>query len=207
VIAMAKIIKVEFPQKNKKTKKILPDVYQLKIVLLDTDPVVWRRLQVPGSFSLAKLHDALQLSMGWTDAHMHQFIIGKDFYGKPSEEVDWGGPKVFDERKTRLCDLKAKIRKNFIYEYDFGDSWQHEIKVEKVIAAKETILKHPILLAGERACPPEDVGGIPGYEEFLVAVKNPEDEENAELLEWYGEKYDPDHVAMEAINKLLKKLR
>jgi len=106
-----------------------------------------------------------------------------------------------------LCDLKAKIRKNFIYEYDFGDSWQHEIKVEKVIAAKETILKHPILLAGERACPPEDVGGIPGYEEFLAALKNPEDEENAEILEWYGEEYDPDLFAMDAINKLLKKLR
>ena len=204
---MGKIIKVDFPQKNKKIKKILSDVYQLKIVLLGTDPVVWRRVQVPGSFSLAKLHDALQLSMGWTDAHMHQFIIGKDFYGQPSEEDDWGGTKVFDERKIKLCDLKAKIRKNFIYEYDFGDSWQHEIKVEKIIAAKETILKHPILLAGERACPPEDVGGIPGYEEFLAALKNPEDEANAELIEWYGEEYDPDHVAMEAINKLLKKLR
>lgn len=204
---MGKIIKVDFPQKNKKTKKTLPDVYQLKIVLLGTDPVVWRRVQVPGTFSLAKLHDVLQLSMGWTDSHMHQFIIGKDFYGHPAEEDDWGDRKVFDERKTKLSDLKTKIKKNFIYEYDFGDSWQHEIKVEKVIAATETILKHPILLAGERACPPEDVGGIPGYEEFLAALKNPEDEANAELIEWYGEKYDPDHIAMEAINKLLKKLR
>lgn len=204
---MGKIIKVDFPQKNKKIKKILPDVYQLKIVLMGTDPVVWRRVQVPGTFSLAKLHDVLQLSMGWTDSHMHQFIIGKDFYGHPAEEDDWGDRKVFDERKTKLSDLKAKIKKNFIYEYDFGDSWQHEIKVEKVIAATETILKHPILLAGERACPPEDVGGIPGYEEFLAALKNPEDEANAELIEWYGEKYDPDHIAMETINKLLKKLR
>ncbi|MCK9296599.1 MAG: plasmid pRiA4b ORF-3 family protein [Desulfobulbaceae bacterium] len=204
---MGKIIKVDFPQKNKKIKQILPDVYQLKISLLGTDPVVWRRVQVPGSFSLAKLHDVIQLSMGWDDSHMHQFIIGKELYGRPSEEEDWEGTKVFDERKTRLSDLKAKIKKKFIYEYDFGDSWQHEIKVEKVIAAKETILKHPILLAGERACPPEDVGGIPGYEEFLAALKNPEDEENAEILDWYGEEYDPDHVGLEEINKLLKKLR
>ncbi len=204
---MGKIIKVDFPQKNKKIKKILPDVYQLKISLLGTDPVVWRRVQVPGSFSLAKLHDVIQLSMGWDDSHMHQFIIGKELYGQPSEEEDWEGTKVFDERKTGLSDLKARIKKKFIYEYDFGDSWQHEIKVEKVIAAKETILKHPILLAGERACPPEDVGGIPGYEEFLAALKNPEVEENAEILEWYGEEYDPDHVGLDEINKLLKKLR
>jgi len=204
---MGKIIKVDFPQNNKKKKKILPDVYQLKIVLLGTDPVVWRRVQVPGSFSLAKLHDVLQLAMGWTNSHMHQFIIGKDFYGQPSEDEDWGGVKVFDERKTKLSDLKTRIRKNFIYEYDFGDSWQHEIKLEKVIAATETILKHPILLAGERACPPEDVGGIPGYEEFLAALKNPEDEASAELIEWYGEEYDPDHIGLDAINKLLKKMR
>ncbi|MBU0968977.1 MAG: plasmid pRiA4b ORF-3 family protein [Proteobacteria bacterium] len=204
---MGKIIKVDFPQKNKKTKKILPDVYQLKISLLGTDPVVWRRLQVPGSFSLAKLHTVIQLSMGWDDCHMHQFIIGKELYGQPSAEEDWEGIKVFDERKTKLGDLKTKIKKKFIYEYDFGDSWQHEIKVEKVIAAKETILKHPILLAGERACPPEDVGGIPGYEEFLAALKNPEDAENAEILEWYGEEYNPDHVGLEEINILLKKLR
>ncbi|MEW6519281.1 MAG: plasmid pRiA4b ORF-3 family protein [Thermodesulfobacteriota bacterium] len=204
---MGKIIKVDFPQKNKKTKKTLPDVYQLKIVLLGTDPVVWRRVQVPGSFSLAKFHEVIQLAMGWTNSHLHQFIIEKELYGQPSEDDDWAGAKVFDERKIKLGDLKARIRKKFIYEYDFGDSWQHEIKVEKVIAAKETILKHPILLAGERACPPEDVGGIPGYEEFLAALKNPDDEGNAEIIEWYGEEYDPDHVGLDEINKLLKKLR
>ena len=207
VWVMGKIIKVDFSRKGAKTKKASAEVYQLKIVLAGTQPPVWRRVQVPGNVSLARLHKVIQLCMGWSGTHMHHFVVGRECYAPPAKGDDRGAAQVIDEARVKLGDLKVKIKKSFLYEYDFGDSWQHVIHVEKVIAAKETILKYPVLLDGGRACPPEDIGGIPGYEDFLAALQDPADEENAELIEWYGNDYDPDRLDIAAINKLLKKLR
>ncbi|MBI5557063.1 MAG: plasmid pRiA4b ORF-3 family protein [Deltaproteobacteria bacterium] len=204
---MGKIIRVDFPRKSVKSKKRPAEVFQLKIVLTGAKPPIWRRVQVPGNISLAKLHKVIQRCMGWTDSHMHHFIAGRNFYAPPAPEDISEGVRVLDEGKVKLCEIEEVDRKKFIYEYDFGDSWRHEIKVEKVIAAGETIVKHAVLLDGARACPPEDIGGIPGYEDFLVALENPEDEENGELLAEFGRDFDPDHLEVEAINKLLKKLR
>ncbi|MFC1524025.1 plasmid pRiA4b ORF-3 family protein [Thermodesulfobacteriota bacterium] len=210
---MAKVIKGNFPAKPKKKtipikKKAPKAAYQLKVSLLYSKPPIWRRIQVPGGMTLARLHDVIQLCMGWTDTHLHQFMIGNDFYAIPDEDDEWGEIRTLDESKFKLCDLEADMRKHCMYEYDFGDGWEHKIKIEKVIPPDDKPAPHPILLAGARACPPEDIGGPPGYEDFLAALQDPQSEEHAEMLEWYGsDPFDPDFFEMDEINKLLKKIK
>jgi hypothetical protein len=202
---MAKVIKGNFSAKQKKTPAA---VYQLKITLLDTKPPIWRRVQVPGSMTLSRLHDVIQLCMGWTDSHLHQFMIGNNFYGPVDLDDDWRETKALAETRFKLCDLEDDMRLRFMYEYDFGDGWQHKIKIEKVIAPDEKSLKHPVLLAGKRACPPEDIGGPPGYEGFLAAISDPENKEHEEMRDWYGsDDFDPDFFAIGQINKILKKIK
>jgi hypothetical protein len=208
---MAEIIRGIFPAKPKKTDKATakttPAAYQLHISLLHTRPLVWRRVQVPGRMRLSRLHEVIQLCLGWTDSHLHQFVIGSNFYAPAMEEDDWSEGKVYDESRFRLGALEADLRQRFIYEYDFGDGWQHEIRIEKGIAAHEKPAGCPILLAGERACPPEDIGGPAGYRHFLLAAGDPAHEDHQEMLDWYGRDFDPDSLAVDAINKILKKMK
>ena len=202
---MAKVIKGNFSTKQKKTP---PTAYQLKVSLLYSEPLIWRRVQVPGTMTLSRLHDVIQLCMGWTDSHLHQFMIGSNFYGPADLNDDWSEMKTHDETRFKLCDLEGDMRLRFIYEYDFGDGWQHEIEIEKVIAPDEKSPKHPVLLAGERACPPEDIGGVPGYENFLEIMNDPENEEHEELRDWYGsDDFDPEYFEMEKINEILIKIK
>ena len=210
---MAKIIKGNFSAIQRKTdnedqKKNPAAAYQLKVSLLYSAPLIWRRVQVPGNLTLAKLHDVIQLCMGWTDTHLHQFMIGRNLYGPTDLNDDWSEVKALDESAFRLCDLEAEMRKRCIYEYDFGDGWQHEIEIEKVISPAEKSSEYPVLLAGVRACPPEDIGGVPGYENFLEVMNDPQSEDYAEMLRWYGsETFDPDFFEMAEINKILKKIK
>jgi hypothetical protein len=202
---MAKVIKGNFSTKQKKTP---PTAYQLKISLLYSEPLIWRRVQVPGSMTLSRLHDVIQLCMGWTDSHLHQFMIGNNFYGPVDLDGNLSEIKILDETRFKLCDLEGDMRLRFMYEYDFGDGWMHEIKIEKVIAPDEKSPKHPVLLAGKRACPPEDIGGPPGYENFLAAISDPENEEHEEMRDWYGsDDFDPEYFEMVEINKILKKMK
>ena len=210
---MAKVIQGNFPASPR--KKVVPikekspaDIYQLKISLIYSSPPIWRRVQVPATMKLSLLHEVIQLCMGWTDTHLHQFVIHNNFYGPANLENDWNEIKAYDEKKFSLCDLEADIRKGCMYEYDFGDGWQHEIKIEKVLPPDGKTPKHPVLLAGERACPPEDIGGIPGYEDFLEALADPESEEREEMLQWYGsDHFAPEYFDIEKINKILKKIK
>jgi len=210
---MGKIIQGKFPAKLKKMDnpaqaKALATSYQFKITLLYCKPPIWRRIQVPGNLTLSRLHDVIQLCMGWTDSHLHRFVIGDHFYGPADLDDDWSETKNFDERKFKLYDLEADMRRRFMYEYDFGDSWLHKIRIEKVIAPGEKNPGHPVLLAGERACPPEDIGGPPGYEDFLDAISDSENEEHEDVLDWYGsDDYDPEYFEADAINKILKKVK
>ncbi|MBU0728246.1 MAG: plasmid pRiA4b ORF-3 family protein [Proteobacteria bacterium] len=210
---MAKIIQGNFSAKQRETDKAVKKktpvaAYQLKVSLLYSEPLIWRRVQVPGDLTLAKLHDVIQLCMGWTDTHLHQFMIGRNLYGPADLDDEWSEIKALDEKKFRLCDLEADMRKRCMYEYDFGDGWQHEIEIEKVITSAEKPSQYPVLLAGARACPPEDVGGVPGYENFLEAMNDPQSEDHAEMMRWYGsDTFDPDFFEMDAINKILKKIK
>jgi len=180
---------------------VIATTYQLHVTLLHIDPPIWRRLRVPGELSLAELHRVLQISMGWTESHLHQFELGKRLYGVPDGE-DWG-LRVIDERTVRLSEI-ARAKSKLIYEYDFGDGWRHEIRVERVESATEPELR---CIDGARACPPEDVGGPGGYEGLLAAMANPDDSEHQELLEWVDPSFDSEAFDLAAIQARLAPLQ
>jgi hypothetical protein len=181
------------PRAQKTTAKKPSLVYQFKIVLLDVKPLIWRRIQVPDG-TLDKLHEHIQTAMGWTNSHLHQFIIGGKYYGD-TELLDdgWDDRDFIDSTKLRLSKLLDKKRKSirFFYEYDFGDGWRHEIVYEGM-QPSEARTKYPRCLEGARACPPEDVGGPWGYADFLEAIRDPKHESHEDLLEWIGGAFDPE---------------
>jgi hypothetical protein len=163
-------------------------VYQFKITLLGAKPPIWRRIQVQDC-TLDKLHEHIQTSMGWTNSHLHRFQIGEDRYADPmlmEEDMEEFGYK--DSTTTMLSEIVPSTGKRFRfeYEYDFGDSWDHEVLFEGCPKA-EAGRQYPACLEGERACPPEDVGGVGGYADFLRTIQDKNHEEREELLEWDGE--------------------
>jgi hypothetical protein len=172
-------------------------VLTLKVVLEDVRPQIWRRLRVPGAFSLAELHYVLQIAMGWEDAHVHQFTIDRINYA----EVRRGEPSdLRDERSLRLSDL-ARRRKPFSYEYDFGDGWKHQITVEKV--DEEGTDFAATCLLGQRACPPEDCGGPYGYMRLVRSLANPRHREYEDMADWAGD-VDPAAFDVAAVNQRLR---
>lgn len=196
------------PTKPAKAKKASSTgtVYQLKITLKESQPPIWRRIQVEDC-TLDKLHEHIQTAMGWTNSHLHHFQVGEQLYGDPMlmqenfEEMEYE-----DSTTTNLSDIipqKAKTFR-FIYEYDFGDSWYHDILVEGC-TEEEPDKKYPVCLAGKRACPPEDCGGIWGYPGFIHAIENPDHEQHEELLEWIGGSFDPEAFDPAPATKAMKK--
>ena len=175
-------------------------IYELKITLKDGNPSIWRRLQVPGKFNLLKLHEVIQTAMGWTDSHLHQYIIQGQNFSIPSED---DLEPVIDECLYQLWKVAPREGMKFIYEYDFGDGWTHLVEVERILPP-DSQFKHPACLAGERACPPEDVGGIGGYELFLEAIADPEHEEHESYVEWIDTDFDPEAFDLEGVNNDLK---
>ena len=147
-------------------------VYQFKVTLKESHPPIWRRIQVPDC-TLGELHEVLQVVMGWKDSHLHQFIVRGECYGPPDpEDADWD-MEIEDEEKLSISQVAKTGRTGrIIYEYDFGDSWQHEIVLEKVLEPEPNV-SYPRCIEGARACPPEDVGGVWGYAEFLEAISDP----------------------------------
>ena len=176
-------------------------IYQLKITLADVKPPVWRRVQVKDC-SLAKLHAVLQISMGWTNSHLHVFDVGGEQYGEdPMGELDWKS-----ERTAKLSQLVAAGHERFVYTYDMGDSWEHLIEVKKTLPVEKGV-RYPRCVEGKRACPPEDCGGPWGYEEFLEAVGDPKHEQHEDLLEWIGGEFDPEAFDADKVNQELRQVR
>jgi hypothetical protein len=169
-------------------------VFQVRITLLYVDdPPVWRQVLIPAAYTLARVHRVIQAAMGWENCHMHAFQIGKTSYG-PDPERELGHA---DETKTSLADV-ARVRTRINYEYDFGDGWEHELVVEaRTAAAADKV--YPACIAGEGACPPEDVGGVPGFENLKDVLAGPPSEERDELEDWAGD-YDPSHFDLAAAN-------
>lgn len=189
-----------------RTKKPAPatgPIYQLKVTLRESKPPIWRRLLVPAGTKLSTLHDILQAAMGWTDSHLHMFRVGKVAYGVPSDD-DW--IEVLDEQKATLAQVLPRAKSKMVYEYDFGDGWEHEILVEKVLDT-EPGATSPVCVTGKRACPPEDCGGVWGYEEFLEAIKDPDHPEHDAMLDWVGYDFDPEAFDVDEINDALASLR
>lgn len=181
-------------------------MYQLKITLRECQPPVWRRVLVPGHYTLPDLDYIIQLAMGWTNSHLHRFKVGKTFYSPNLPETDWEDSGDEDSSYVRLDQIATQTTMQFIYEYDFGDSWEHEVVVEK-ISPPDPKLKHPICLAGERACPPEDVGGVGGYADFLEAIRDPHHEEHASYLNWVGGEFDREAFDLNQVNTALQQLK
>ena len=160
------------------TAKPKTPVYQLEITLLSVEPLIWRRIQVPSTIPLCCLHDALQAVFGWTDSHLHQF--GKDgkHWGVP-ETDEFGDLELLDESKVPVSRVLKAEGDSMIYVYDFGDNWRHQVVLEKIVPADAPT--KPVCLGGERRCPPEDVGGPSGYQEFLGVIFEPGHEEFIDL--------------------------
>ena len=163
-------------------------VFQLKVTLRNVRPPIWRRILVPSNFTLERLHHILQFVMGWTNSHLHEFQAGDVRYGPPNPE-DWDADGIVSEKRTRLGKVLEAPKDRLLYTYYFWDDWQNDIVVEKVLA-REPGMKYPWVLAGKRACPPDDVGGAWGYEEFLEKIRNPKHPEHEEMLEWCGGSFD-----------------
>jgi hypothetical protein len=189
----------------KKPKKPIP-IYQLKIVLCDSAPPIFRILRIKGNAPLGKLHDYIQGVMGWKDCHLHEFSIkGRKYRSQNQmyEEID--APDMFDERNYRLNKL-LKEGDRFKYEYDFGDSWEHEIAVEKILPHEEDV-HYPVCIYGQRACPPEDCGGTSGYEELLEVLQDTEHEDYEQYSQWAGDDFDPEHFDLAETNDVLDNIK
>jgi Plasmid pRiA4b ORF-3-like protein len=181
-------------------------ICQLKISLKHLKPLVWRQVQVPSTMSLENLHWVIQHAMGWTNSHMHQFKVGKTCYGTRYPNDFDGVTETKDESKITVGEILSKPKAKLGYEYDFGDSWEHEIVLEKILPPEQGV-KYPTCLDGKRACPPEDCGGVWGYANMLEVIKDPEHPEYEEMIEWLGEEFDPEAFSVERVNKALQKIR
>jgi Plasmid pRiA4b ORF-3-like protein len=178
-------------------------VYQIKVTLKGSKPPIWRRMQVTSETTLAQLHGILQRVMGWESYHLYQFVVGGMEYGDPRmlEEME-----SEDARRVSLATLVRGERDTFLYEYDFGDRWDHELLIEKVLPLEEG-KRYPVCLMGKRACPPEDCGGVWGYAGFLEAIQDPKHPEHEEMLEWVGGAFDPDAFDLDEVNTALRRLK
>lgn len=199
-----------------------PPICHLRITLRETKPPIWRRVAVPADITLGQLHEVIQIAMGWTDSHLHQFIVqdkslkrGPDVIARMVEEGRWDevaiasrgvrifGPKADplgggldlegeDEDAVTLGEVCPKVRSKLTYEYDFGDGWEHVIEVQKIVEPNP----------GE-AYPPEDCGGVFGYYHMLEVAADPEHEEYDEIIEWMGEDFDPEAFDIDEVNEML----
>ncbi|MEO8754828.1 MAG: plasmid pRiA4b ORF-3 family protein [Casimicrobiaceae bacterium] len=179
-------------------------VYRLHVELMDIAPPIWRRLLVPSWITLAKLHLVLQATMGWTNSHLHKFAIGGADYGIPDE--DWPELVTLDDRRVTLATSLGSGVTDLRYEYDFGDGWEHAIHIEGTQPLDDHH-RFPLCTAGANACPPEDVGGPPGYEEFLRAIGNHRHPEHSDMLRWCGGAFDPAGFDVNSVNAALRRLK
>ncbi len=181
--------------------------YQLKVTLMETDPPIWRRLRVSGDTTLARLDRIIQMAMGWTNSHLHTFTAGGLVYADPNAKWE---TDVRNERRARLDGIAREEGEAFVYEYDMGDSWRHQVVVEEILVEAEGAVR-PSCLAGERACPPEDSGGVHGYYEKLECLRDPDHEEHEQTKTWMegmsGGPFDPDAFDLEAVNRAFEALR
>ena len=172
----------------------MSNIYHIKVQLAHiSKPPIWRELLVPAEANLYLLHCCIQGAMGWFNCHLHQFMVGGQYYGIPHSDY---GDDMKDARKVVLTKVLKKPKDSIQYEYDFGDGWLHNISLIAILPA-ETGKTYPLLLKGKGACPPEDCGGPYGYENLKDIVKNPKHEEYEEMTDWLGGDFDPNKFDLE----------
>jgi len=182
------------------------EIMRIEIVLVEAWPAVRRVVEVPDAASLAVLHEVVQEVMGWEHAHLHEFEVNGVRYGLPDPDFDPAfGAETLDESRASLTVL-LNVGDVAEYVYDFGDNWRHRLTVE-AISTPERGVRYPRCVAGQGACPPEDVGGVGGYEQFLRALADPTDPEHAERVEWWGsDRFDPALFDLGEANTALRRL-
>lgn len=179
-----------------------PKIYQFKVTLRGIRPPIWRRFQVAGDLTFYELHCVLQEVMGWYGGHLHAFDLN-GFQITNAEILSEGWVDGADEEQAVLQKYLGREGQKMHYEYDFGDGWDHEVLLEKILPV-EADAQYPRCLKGKRACPPEDCGGVWGYEALLEALANPDSSEHADILEWLEEGFDPEEFDLEGINEILQ---
>jgi hypothetical protein len=179
-------------------------IYQLKITLKNAKPPIWRRIEVTSETKLDSLAMIILAVMGWDNSHLHQFIVGHTYYSMPDPDDMMDS---LDERKYTLAQILPKEKAQCIFEYDFGDGWEHELFVEKVLEAEPKV-KYPRCTAGKMACPPEDCGGVWGYMNLIEILKDSEHEEHETYVDWLGlesgEDFDPKEFSVEVADERLQ---
>ncbi|MCL2020984.1 MAG: plasmid pRiA4b ORF-3 family protein [Betaproteobacteria bacterium] len=177
-------------------------IHQFKITLLDSDPEIWRRIQVPATYTFWDLHVAIQSAMGWEDYHLHMFRIGKRseiiINGNPTDDDLDDDENTFNGWEIEASSFLETPGDVALYEYDLGDGWLHEILLEGVFL-KEKGIRYPNCIAGARACPPEDCGGIPGFEHMLEVLASPRHPEHKDLIKWLGKEFEADKFDPQAV--------
>ena len=177
----------------------------LRIELQDIEPLIWRRVAVSISTNLKAVHGVIQAVMGWLDCHLWEFeASGRKYSLLIPNDPEWN-QRITDAAATKLSSLVADGVMDMTYVYDMGDNWQHRIGVEKLMPANPGT-QYPRFLGGERRCPPEDCGGVPGYYEFLDNIASKQSKNRKAVLDWYGGPYDPDDIEEKKIVAALKRL-
>jgi hypothetical protein len=180
-------------------------IYQIHLSLLGSNPKIWRRILIQSDLLLSDFHKVIQTSMGWTNSHLHLFNKNETCYAeKTDDDFTWEELGHVDYQEMKISDLLNNEEERILYEYDFGDGWEHEIILEKILPGEGNELGKPICLAGKMNCPPEDCGGIRGYSDMLEILKNPDHEEYESFIVWLGGKFDPEHFNLSRVNRLLK---
>jgi hypothetical protein len=189
-------------------------VYYLKVTLKDSNPLIWRDILVPSDLTLEELHYVIQTVMGWGNSHLHQFIAEEVLYNNDMKSdnndeygLDTRDEKEHDrnEKKYTVSQILTKEQSSLIYEYDLGDSWTHKIELKKILPA-DTHAFQPRCIRGEKACPPEDCGGIWGYTDMLETLRNAKNSEKKDILERLGNDFNPDYFDVDEVNGLLRHL-
>ena len=197
---MAKAADQSRPRKKPRGRWLPPEqIYQLKVTLRWIKPPVWRRVLVGSHRALGDLHHTIQCVFGWEDCHLHQFDVqGEHYVAGWEDEVG----DAIDEDTVCLCELGLKPTRKFRYRYDFGDNWEHEILLEKVLEPQPDV-RYPVCLTGRRAGPPEDCGGPWGYADLLETLADPTSSEHEEMLQWLGGPIDPEAFSLDDVNARL----
>lgn len=174
--------------------------FRILITLRGSKPRIWRRVLVPPSFSLLKVHQVIQAAMGWQECHLHEFIVGREHFGEPHPEYEM---EMQDHARIRLEQALPQTGASMIYVYDFGDGWQHAVKLEAVVTTDDPL---PVCLGGANACPPEDSGALFGYYDKLKIMADHKHPDHADIKAWMGP-FDPAAFDLEAVNRRLRKLQ
>jgi len=183
-----------------KTRPRQDPVFRIKITLRHVRPAVWRRILVPPEQSLSDFSHMIEAAMGWGGGHLHDFRVGKEIYGEPDEDEDpYLLTRRHDDRQLEVGQLFADPKASVVYTYDFGDQWEHDLKLESW-EKRDPATTYPLCVGGARACPPDDCGGPPGYADLLRTVRNPADPEHDAMLEWLGGAFNPDAFSLEEAN-------